>query len=74
MDAFTDLPGVQLYTGVGLSEKQTGKDGVPYARFGGLCLETQFFPDAPNHPNFASPILPAGTPWNHTTAYRFYTR
>ena len=49
----TDLPGLQLYTGDGLS------DGVHPPR-SGLCLEAQFFPDSPNRPQFPSPVLEAG--------------
>lgn len=50
---WTDLPGLQLYTGDGLS------DGVHPPR-SGLCLEAQFFPDSPNRPQFPSPVLAAG--------------
>ena len=71
MKVFTDRPGLQLYTGNYLPEGLRGKDGAVYGRRRGLCLETQGFPDAPNHPNFPSTILPAGKEWVSRTVYRF---
>ncbi len=71
MEVFTDCVGVQLYTGNFLKDTQIGKDGKAYGRRGGFCLETQFFPDAVHHANFASPVLKAGEPYETTTIYRF---
>lgn len=65
----TTSPGVQLYTGNFLDE--TGKAGRAYARHGGFCLETQYFPNSFQHKHFPSPIFKAGEPFRHTTVYRF---
>lgn len=71
MEVFTDCVGVQLYTGNFLKDTQIGKDGKAYGKRGGLCLETQFFPDAVHHGNFASPVLKAGEAYATTTIYKF---
>lgn len=70
----TDLPGVQIYTGGGLCADQISKSGAPYAPFGGVCLETQFYPDAVHFAAFPSPVLRAGETYRHFTSYRFYAR
>lgn len=66
---YTDCPGVQLYAGRYIDE-QKGKDGVMYGNHHGFCLETQFFPDAMNRPEFESPILRAGDVYRSVTVYR----
>ena len=71
MDVFTDLPGVQIYTG-NFIQNEPGKGGVVYQRRQGICFETQFYPDAINHPNFPSPIFRAGEIYETTTEYKFY--
>ena len=73
MDVFTDLPGVQFYSGNFL-RKESGKDGAVYLHRNGLCFETQYYPDAVNHPNFPSVICPAGKTWESTTEYLFAER
>ena len=70
MRVSTDQPGVQLYTGNGLSG-QTGKKGKAYHRHSAFCLETQNFPDAPNRPNFPSAVLRPGEVYRHVCAYAF---
>ena len=65
----TDQPGVQLYTCNTLAA--LGKNGVHYGKHQGLCLETQQFPDAPNHPNYPNAILQAGETWRAVTEYEF---
>ena len=65
MRLFTDAPGVQLYVGGFLSE-EPGKGGAVYPQHGGLCLETQLFPDAVNQPGFPSPVLRPGEEYVHT--------
>lgn len=70
MRVATDQPGVQLYTGNGL-HGQTGKEGKTYPRQSAFCLETQNFPDAPNQPNFPSPVLRPGETYRHTCIYAF---
>jgi aldose 1-epimerase len=71
MDVLTSEPGVQLYTGNFLDGTLTGKAGVAYKQHFGFCLETQHFPDAINHPNFPSVVLPPGKTFKSTTVYRF---
>ena len=59
-----------MYTAGFLTERQ-GKDGAVYGKNHGVCLETQFWPDAVHHENFPSPILRAGEIYRHRTVYRF---
>jgi aldose 1-epimerase len=66
----TTQPGVQLYTGNFLDGSLSGHGGAIYRRFHGLCLETQSFPDSPNHPRFPSTRLDPGSVYAHTTVYR----
>lgn len=73
MEVTTTLEGMQFYT-AGFLTDRPGKDGARYGRAGGLCLETQRFPDAVNHPNFPSPVLRAGETYRESTAWRFFTR
>lgn len=70
MEVYTDLPGVQFYTANFLTG-QDGKDGAVYNKRSGCCFETQYFPDAANKPQFASPILKAGEEYRTTTIYHF---
>lgn len=74
LEVSTTEPGVQFYSGNFLDGTLTGKGGVVYAHRTGLCLETQHYPDSPNHPNFPSTILRPGTTYHSTTQYRFSTR
>jgi len=71
MSVWTDMPGVQFYSGNMIDESIPGRSGSPYTRFGGLCLETQFPPDAVNRPDFPSPILRAGEKYDHQTVFEF---
>jgi aldose 1-epimerase len=73
MDVLTTLPGLQFYSG-NFMKPDNGKEGVRYDRRDGLCLETQFFPDAVHHANFLSPIFAAGEPFRHETVFKFSTR
>jgi len=72
MEVFTDLPGVQLYTGNSLSGTQVYKDGIIYQKHQGFCLETQFFPNAVNIPWFPSPVYAAGEEFAAATTYQFH--
>ena len=65
----TDLPGIQIFTANGL-KMPFGKGG-PMSTYQGFCMETQLFPDTPNHPNFPSCLLKAGETFETTTVYRF---
>ena len=67
----TDRPGVQLYTGNFLGNTPPGKNGAHYPQYGGFCLETQAFPDAPNHSGFPAAVLRAGEKYESTTTYTF---
>lgn len=71
MEAFTTMPGVQFYTGNFVGGSLMGKGATKYHDHDGLCLETQYFPNAMMHKNFPSPVLKAGEVYNHTTIYRF---
>ncbi len=64
MECFTTEPGLQLYTANGFS-------GNPFPRHGGFCLETQHYPDSPNHPEFPSTIVRPGQTWESITNFRF---
>jgi len=73
MTISTDQPGVQFYTGNFLDGTVTGKGGVKYQHRTGLCLETENFPDAPNHPDFPSAVLRPGQLYHHTMVCQFST-
>lgn len=73
MEVLTTSPGMQFYTGNGLNDPNR-KDGKSYMRFGGFCMETQFYPDSINHPEFPSCELTAGHPQESQTTYRFSCR
>lgn len=70
MEAYTTLPGVQFYAG-NFVEEQTGKGGATYNRRGGLCLETQYFPDSVHNPNFPGCIFGGDSEYVSATAYKF---
>lgn len=71
MQVDTTSPGVQFYTANSLNEGRRGKSGSVYGPHHGFCLETQFFPDTPNHKNFPSVCLKAGDIFDHTTVFSF---
>lgn len=71
LEAYTDLPGVQLYIGNFMDGTQIGKAGLPLEYRTGFCLETQYFPDAPNHPEFVQNIFSPDKPFKSTTVYKF---
>jgi aldose 1-epimerase len=71
MEVLTDQPGVQFYCGNFLDGTAVGKKGVKYQFRTGLCLETEGFPDAPNHPGFPSAVLRPGQTYHHTMIVRF---
>lgn len=70
MLVYTDLPGVQVYSG-NFIEHEKGKDGAVYEKNQGVCFETQYFPDALNHDNFKSPVCKKGESYVTKTAYQF---
>lgn len=71
LEVFTTQPGVQFYTGNFLDGSITGKNGTVYGRRHGFCLETQHFPDSPNHPNFPSTVLAPGEKYHEVTVFKF---
>lgn len=71
MEVWTTEPGLQFYSGNFLDGKLTGKNKDAYVKNDGLCLETQHFPDSPNHANFPSTILRPGNKYTSTTVYKF---
>ena len=71
MEVLTTEPGIQFYSGNFLDGTITGKAGRAYQKHAGFCLETQHFPDSPNHPNFPSTILEPGQTYRTTTVYAF---
>jgi len=73
LELFTDQPGVQFYAGLFLGAV-TGKGGVTYPRYSGLCLETQKWPDTPNQPRFPTAVLRPGEQYRHVMLLRFGTR
>jgi aldose 1-epimerase len=73
LEVSTTEPGIQLYTGNFLDGIH-GKDGKVYNRRYAFCLETQHFPDSPNHPNFPSAELKPGQHFQSTTVYKFSTK
>lgn len=70
MKAYTTLPGAQFYAG-NFIDKQTGKDGVTYGKRMGLCLETQYFPDSVNKPEFPSCIFGGNREYDSVTVYKY---
>ena len=68
---YTDQPGLQFYSGNFLDGSITGKGGRVYRFRWGLCLETQHYPDSPNHPNFPSTILRPIQQYRSRTVYQF---
>ncbi len=71
MTVSTDQPGMQLYSGNFLDGSLCGKEGVCYPFRSGLCLETQHYPDSPNHAHFPSVVLESGDIYRHETIYQF---
>ncbi len=74
LEISTDQPGIQFYTGNFLDGKIKGKGGHAYQFRDGLALETQHFPDSPNHPQFPSTELKPGQHYHTVTIYKFSTK
>jgi aldose 1-epimerase len=71
LKVLTTEPGLQFYTGNFLDGSITGKEGRVYNRRFALCLESQHFPDSPNHPSFPSTELKPGQKFHSVTVYEF---
>lgn len=74
MEVWTMEPGVQFYSGNFLDGTARGKGGKAYPLRSGFCLETQHFPDSPNHPDFPSTVLKPGEKYQTETIYKFSTK
>ncbi len=70
MEVFTDQPGIQFYSGNMMSGKNKGIGGL-YEQRSAFCMETQHYPDSPNHPSFPTTILKPGDTFHSTTIYQF---
>jgi aldose 1-epimerase len=73
MEVSTTEPGVQFYSGNFLDGRLYGASGRAYRQSDGLCLETQHYPDSPNHANFPSTVLRPGDTYRTKTIYGFST-
>tara|TARA_B100001059_G_C17773463_1_gene549861 strand:- start:145 stop:1278 length:1134 start_codon:yes stop_codon:yes gene_type:complete len=73
MEVFTDLPGLQLYSGNFLDGSLNSKKGKKYINRSGLCLETQAFPNSPNNESFPTTILEPGKKFYSQTSFKFST-
>ncbi|MGF0031971.1 aldose epimerase family protein [Bariatricus sp. SGI.154] len=71
MEVYTDLPGMQLYTG-NFIVRETGKNGAIYEKRHAACFETQYFPDAVHKDHFQGPVVRAGETYDTTTTYKFF--
>ncbi|WP_136658306.1 aldose epimerase family protein [Nitratireductor sp. XY-223] len=71
MEVWTGEPGLQFYTGLKLNVPVPGLDGRRYGSCGGFCMESQVWPDSPNHPQFPSAVLRPGTRLLQETDYIF---
>jgi aldose 1-epimerase len=71
LEVLTTQPGIQFYTGNFLDGTLKGRAGKIYQRRSGFCLETQHFPDSPNHPAFPTTVLKPGEQFRSTTVFKF---
>jgi aldose 1-epimerase len=71
MTVKTDLPGIQLYTGNFFDGSIEGKNGIPMTKRCAFCLETQVFPDSPNHPEWPTCIYDANEVYETRTVFAF---
>jgi aldose 1-epimerase len=74
LEVSTTEPGIQFYSGNFLDGTITGKGGRVYPQRSGFCLETQHFPDSPNHPSFPSTVLRPGQDFKSQTVFTFGTQ
>ncbi len=74
LKVLTDQPGIQFYSGNFLDGSIKGKGGKPDEPHAALCLETQHFPDSPNHPDFPTTELKPGERYHTVTVYSFSVR
>jgi aldose 1-epimerase len=70
VEVSTTEPGIQIYSGYYIPEMK-GPDDITFGRYSGLALETQHYPDSPNHPEFPSTLLNPGETFRSKTIYKF---
>lgn len=73
LEIYTTEPGIQFYSGNFLDGTITGVNGAVYKHRDSFCLETQHYPDSPNHPNFPGTVLNPGQTYTSSTIYKFTT-
>lgn len=71
IEVLSDQPGLQVYSGNFFDGKSIGKYGKPQRYRESLALETQKFPDSPNHDNFPSTVLRPGETYTQVCIYKF---
>lgn len=71
VEVYTDEPGIQVYSGNFLVGEFKGKRGIAYQNRPSICLETQHFPDSPNHPEWPTVLLEPGQTYSSHCIYRF---
>lgn len=71
MEVLTTQPGIQLYTANGAKPVTGGKGGATYFQHGAYCLETEHYPDSPNHPDFPTTELKPGETFHEVTVFSF---
>lgn len=74
MEIFTDMPGMQFYTGNFIAGDEEGKDHVVYQKRDGVCFETQYYPNSCNIKDFPSCLLKASAEYDFVTVYKFGIR
>lgn len=74
MNILTEEPGLQFYSGNFMNNVQNAKGGKTYEYRSAFCLETQHFPDSPNHPDFPTTVLEPGKEYKTRTVYQFRLR
>ena len=70
LEVMSDLPGVQLYTGNFLDGTEMGKNGIALGKHYGFCLETQYYPDTPNQPEFPQCTFKKGEAFRSLTIFK----
>ncbi|MDD6146664.1 MAG: galactose mutarotase [Oscillospiraceae bacterium] len=70
LEVMSDMPGVQLYVANFLDGSEMGKDGIALQKHYGFCLETQFYPDTPNHPEFPQCTFQKGEKFESVTIFK----
>ena len=74
LKVLTDQPGIQFYSSNFLDGSIKGKNGIAYEQHAAFSLETQHFPDSPNHPNFPTTVLKPKERYHTVTVFSFSTR